>query len=101
MEEFQLNNITIVRKEAEKLEAELNFLASLPLFKDWTHKALKSILYLAPIEKFQRGHFVYKEGDPCEKLYIVKKGEFRVNRNIILIHNSISSLGIETYRDQN
>jgi len=66
------------QKEADKLEADINFLAALPLFKDYSRNAVKNILFNLQSEKFQRGIEVFHEGEKPLKMYIIKNGAFKV-----------------------
>jgi len=58
---------------------EINFLAELPLFTGWTFYKLKELFLHSSIITYGRNNLVYDEGDQPEKMYIVKKGTFKVN----------------------
>ena len=55
------------------------FLYQIPYVKNWTTKEVSHLKYLVKVEQFEkRGHIVAKEGTPCDKVYIIKHGEFEI-----------------------
>mmetsp|Transcript_29513 Transcript_29513/g.26911 ORF Transcript_29513/g.26911 Transcript_29513/m.26911 type:complete len:136 (-) Transcript_29513:1941-2348(-) len=69
-------------KEIRKLFKEIDFLASLPVFKKWSYFAVKNLYYHAPIRTVKRGIVMYSEGDESEGMFIIKRGEFKVTKSV-------------------
>jgi len=44
-----------------------------------TYHAVKGVYLHAPIVKYTRGSVMYNENENPEKMYIIKKGEFKVS----------------------
>jgi len=73
----------ILRETMKKnLFEEINFLAELPLFAGWTFYKLKELFLHSPIISYGRNNLVYDEGDSSEKMYIVKKGTFKILKEV-------------------
>ena len=68
----------------QEVTAELNFFADISIFKDagWTKRAFQTVL--KNFQKFShiRGYAVYKEGDPCDEVYIIKSGEVKCTKAV-------------------
>ena len=79
----------IVQSESRRVAEQMEFFSFLPIFKEWPSKTLRNVTYIVPVSKFQRGFKVYKEGDTPEKMYIVKKGEFKVKTPYIYVYNTL------------
>lgn len=67
------------RTYAEKI----NFLKNIPIFSLVTRAFLGKLTYYFETKKCIKGSFLFKEGDPAEYVYIVKKGEFECTKKII------------------
>jgi CRP-like cAMP-binding protein len=67
--------------EAYKLKEKVDFLRSLPLFQRWANKRLIKTSYAFDVRTHTRNHFLFKEGDPTDFIYIVKEGEFQLLKN--------------------
>jgi CRP-like cAMP-binding protein len=72
---------TFTNKQFDELT---KFLKSLPLFAGWSLSTLFRLNYLFVLVKFKRGQKVFTEGDNAEFVYIVKKGEFEISKDILL-----------------
>ena len=59
----------------EKRNMLVEFLISLPLFSGFTRGSLTKIGYGFKEKVLRKGHFVYKEGDIANEMYIVESGE--------------------------
>jgi hypothetical protein len=70
--------ISLEEKETAKLFSEIDFLVSLPLLKGWSFMQARKFFYVAPIMRYTRGAVLFNQGDDMMKVYIVKKGEFKV-----------------------
>lgn len=64
--------------EARKLKDKVEFLSTLPIFHKWTERKIKQISYAFDSKRVSRNHVLFKEGDPIEKVYLVKEGEFQL-----------------------
>ena len=73
------------RVEQKYINESVEFLLNLPYFKKWTRHGLAKLKYFLKLEKFNKGEYVYKENAFPTHVYIVKEGEFQVNR-ILLFH---------------
>jgi hypothetical protein len=62
----------------------IDFLVSLPIFKTWTYNAVKTLYLHAPIVSYKRGTVMYDEGEEPEFMYIIKKGEFKIMKELNL-----------------
>lgn len=74
--------------------AEIDYLASLPIFQPWSYNAVKKIYYNSRVEKYKRGQILYDEDEIAQKMYIVKSGSLKVIRgevDRILISTRFSS----------
>lgn len=60
------------------------FLKGLPLFASWSLSTLFRLNYLFVLLKFKRGQKVFSEGEAAEFVYIVKKGEFEMTKDILV-----------------
>lgn len=67
--------------EAYKLKEKCDFLQSLPLFKRWTDRKLIKTSYAFEVRYYTRNQLLFNEGDPTDKVYIVKEGEFQLIKN--------------------
>jgi len=64
----------------KKLFEEINFLEDMPIFKGWSFRSLKDLFYHTPIVTYKRGCVIYDQGEHPVKMYIIKKGKFRVTK---------------------
>ena len=63
------------------LENSVLFLKSLPAFRHWSKNALSKLIYHFRAVDYKKGDCVYLEGTECEKVYIIKAGEFKFIKN--------------------
>jgi hypothetical protein len=70
--------------EEKALNELLAFLRGLPLFWGWTNTALTKVKYFFVLKVYSRNTIVHEEGNPSDKVYIVKKGEFQESCKIAL-----------------
>jgi CRP-like cAMP-binding protein len=65
--------------------AKIQFLQEMPIFLGWTFHEIKSWVYLFEIKtKHKRKTVIYKEGDACDLIYLVKSGEVKVTKVVNL-----------------
>eukprot|EP00347_Sterkiella_histriomuscorum_P010646 403375474 len=62
----------------------IQFLSEIPFFTTWSTTQLGKILSSFSVIKFKRGAILFREGTPNEDIYIVKSGEFKGTRNILI-----------------
>lgn len=55
---------------------KINFLKNIPIFALVTRTFLGKLTYYFETKKCIKDSFLYKEGEPANYVYIVKKGEF-------------------------
>ena len=68
-----------MQKKRQKL---IDFLQKLSCFKGMKKTAIdKYSNFLIPI-KYTRGQTVYKQGNPADHVYIVRKGEFELEKRL-------------------
>ncbi|CAI2382334.1 unnamed protein product [Moneuplotes crassus] len=60
----------------DKISEKVSYLKEIPFFKDITKTKLAKFSYFFEEKCFQRGQVIYKEGEECKFVYIVKEGEF-------------------------
>lgn len=64
--------------------ALVNYIKKLPLFNKLTRTYIGKLTDNTKELKVTKDCIIYKEGDPADKVYIVKEGEFVVSKKIIL-----------------
>ena len=69
----------------KRYEAELlTFLKTIPLFKYFPNSMLKKLVcYFNPVSKIVHS-YLYKENEPSTHVYVVKEGEFRCTRRVVV-----------------
>jgi len=71
-------------KEKRILAEKVNYLKVIPFLKDITKTKLSKLTYFFEEIPFKRGQIVYKEGEECKFVYIVKEGEFELYKRMPL-----------------
>lgn len=69
-------------REKKKLAEKVNYLKDIPFLKDITKTKLAKFTYFFEEKEFRRGQVVYTEGQPCKFVYIVKEGEFELQKKM-------------------
>lgn len=64
----------------------MNFLASQPIFADWTKMSLAKLRSFFQEKQVSRKTFIYKEGSPVTKIYLVKQGELKLFKTVPIHH---------------
>lgn len=72
-----LGNITL-----KKIDSLTAFLKELSVFKTCTMKFVQRLSYYFKSVKYLRNQSVYKQGDSSDYVYIVKQGEFKLEREV-------------------
>jgi len=68
-----------------------SFLKQIPYIRSWINREVAQLKYLMKVEKFEkRGFIVAKEGSTCDKIFIIKDGEFEIVKTDLnnLFYNS-------------
>lgn len=56
--------------------------ANLDIFKDWRFQDIKAFYDRSHIRKVCMHGVIYREGDPLDSVYIIKKGEFKIVKTV-------------------
>ena len=60
------------------------FLQSLPMFSSYTRGTIRKLLFFFEERDYQRNQVVYKEGDISARVFIVKTGEFKFVKRMLV-----------------
>ena len=86
--------IKLLRKVENENGAQMTrFLKQIPYIRSWINREVAQLKYLMKVEKFEkRGFIVAKEGTKCDKIYIIKDGEFEIVKTDLsnLFYNSVA-----------
>lgn len=93
------NSIRGKYKDVVKENAAMNVLRRVYLFSSLDSKTLKDLFSMIDIKKYSDGEYIFKEGDPCENVYIVKRGKINVIKHSKIVrtiskHDYIGERGI-------
>lgn len=66
--------------ERKRLNAQINYVKSIPLFSKMTRTSLGKLLSNFKNLDVNKDCYLYKEGDPADRVYIVRDGEFVVTK---------------------
>ncbi|MDH4347345.1 MAG: cyclic nucleotide-binding domain-containing protein [Gemmatimonadota bacterium] len=61
---------------------DLELLKKTAIFADLDEGELARVAEICKEQTFEGGHFIFKEGEPGNRFYIILKGEVRISRNI-------------------
>ena len=65
----------VLRKIEVKVQNKMiTFLQQLPYLKNWTKRMLLNFSYYLTVKTFPLGHYIFKEGESCDFIAIVKQG---------------------------
>ena len=68
--------------QKKELDAKIEFLLSIPLFKSWSIHALMKFTYSITIKTYIMKQVIYKEDTPGDEIYIIRSGEVISTKNI-------------------
>ena len=68
--------------QKKELDAKIEFLLTIPLFKSWSIHALMKFTYSITIKTFIMKQIIYKENIPGDDIYIIRSGEVISSKNI-------------------
>lgn len=77
----------------KKLEEIVTFFSSLPTFAGWSKKGLIKLSYYFHTLKFKRNQTICYEGEPADSVFIVKKGEVAILKEIKVQRPSLRKIG--------
>mgnify|MGYP003563412372 FL=1 len=69
------------RFEEKRNNLKVNFLYSLPFFKDWTRMAMQKFSYYFSEKALKKHQLLFREGEKTDGVFFVKSGEFKVLDN--------------------
>jgi CRP/FNR family cyclic AMP-dependent transcriptional regulator len=61
---------------------DLELLKKTAIFADLDEGELAQVAEICKEQSFQGGHFIFREGEPGNRFYLILKGEVRISRNI-------------------
>eukprot|EP00347_Sterkiella_histriomuscorum_P024025 403332565 len=70
------------RIEQKNLNKILGFLHQLPFLHNWSKIQLQKLQYCFEQKVLKRGTVLYKEGESCSTIYVIKNGEFEVAKKV-------------------
>ena len=73
--------------EEKKLLEEMNFFASLVMFKGWNFNLVKMLYVNTFIKSCYMNEIIYQENDESEEMFVVEYGTFVVKKTLILQNN--------------
>ena len=73
----------VLRKIELKVQNKIIvFMQQLPYLKFWTRRMLLNFSYYLTVKQYPLGHVIFKEGDECEYVAIVKQGTYEMKKKI-------------------
>jgi CRP-like cAMP-binding protein len=75
-------DLIIGRYDQQILQTKVDFLRSLPIFKEWRRYNLAKLTYYMESEQFTKHKVVFKENEPATSVFIVKEGEFKLIKTL-------------------
>lgn len=72
----------LLRFEEANLNKFIDFLKSIPYFKNWTKNGLSRLTYYMPRKSYIRNQVVFKEGEESSHVYVIFQGEFEVTKRM-------------------
>ncbi|KAL4482258.1 hypothetical protein ABPG72_018039 [Tetrahymena utriculariae] len=78
--------------ESEEKISSISFFLSIPLFSNFRMREINYILQKTKIQVYKKSQIIFNENDIAEHFYIVKKGEFAVQKEIQLKSHQMPDL---------
>ena len=63
------------------LNQKIDFLKSVVVFKSWNRVAVAKLTYYFKEVELLRGHYLYREGEPCRQTFVIQSGSFEATKN--------------------
>lgn len=73
---------TLHRLQKKKLDEKVEFLLGQPMFKSWSKGAMTKLSYYFNERNYAWKQVVYRVGDPANDVFFIKKGEFRLLKDL-------------------
>lgn len=67
-------------KKPKDLPQKIAILKNVPFFKGVSNSVLKKICEKLSENKFRRGQYLYWEGDPSDRLYVIREGKVKITK---------------------
>ena len=85
-EHYQL----IMESIVQELNIQANFLGDIPLFKNtgWTKRMLQNMVKGFSKHHYRRNHVIYKEGDCCDEVFVIRAGEVKCTKIVKMASNN-------------
>jgi len=94
----------ILKDEKHKMLTNVRFLRTIPYISNWFNREIQSLYMLRKERKIEfSGKTIINEGDPCDKVIIVLKGEVEIvktNLSTIFFNQATRTLGMKEYREK-
>jgi len=65
-----------------KYRDDLDFIKCVNIFQHWRMNALPSVILNSQTVEFKRKQIIFREGDPCDRIYFIKKGEVELIKTV-------------------
>lgn len=82
-----------LRYSLAQLELSAKELRQMPSFSDWSQKRLLFLASCFKLVSLDRHSYLFKEGEPCEFIYIVKTGEVELVKSVPKNDNKAINFG--------
>jgi CRP-like cAMP-binding protein len=74
---------TLSAIDSKRRGLKVSFVKKIPIFSKLTRTFLTKLSYSLKPLHVTKDHYLYREGDPADKVFIVKEGEFVVTKNLV------------------
>jgi CRP-like cAMP-binding protein len=74
---------TLIAIDNKRRGLKITFVKKIPIFSKLTRTFLTRLSYSLKPLKVTKDHYLYREGEPADKVYIVKEGEFVVTKKLV------------------
>ena len=61
-------------------DSEKNCLEIVPIFSSLTFEEMLEVAYITTAKNYEKGEFIYSQGDIGNKLYVIHKGRVKISR---------------------
>ena len=85
----------LMKSEQVARQEMVAFMRQIPFLTKWKQRDLISLEYFLAIEKIEnRGQYVFKEGEECQRFIIIKSGEFEIVKTNLrnIYYNTVSGI---------
>jgi len=90
---------TLHRLQKRKLDEKVEFLLGQPMFKSWSKGAMTKLSYYFNERNYTWKQVVYRAGDPANDVFFIKKGEFRLLKDLPVPNTlALTSLKLSKHR---